>query len=148
MWALILLLEGQKKEFCKDKVFYAITLTCLVFALQMINFSIPQTGSSGHIIGALLLCALLGANSAFLAICAILTIQALFFSDGGLLALGCNIVNMGVMTCFVAYPFIYKPLEKSNKPFWRHFWLQLSLCSWVRLRLFSRVFFQVQLRYI
>ena len=122
--------RGAKKEFCKDKVFYAITLTCLVFALQMINFSIPQTGSSGHIIGALLLCALLGANSAFLAICAILTIQALFFSDGGLLALGCNIVNMGVMTCFVAYPFIYKPLEKSNKPF-----LAALLASIVALQL-------------
>ena len=39
--------RGAKKEFCKDKVFYAITLTCLVFALQMINFSIPQTGSAG-----------------------------------------------------------------------------------------------------
>lgn len=122
--------RGAKKEFCKDKVFYAITLTCLVFALHMINFSIPQAGSSGHIIGALLLCALLGANSAFLAICAILTIQALFFSDGGLLALGCNIVNMGVMTCFVAYPFIYKPLEKSNKPF-----LAALLASIVALQL-------------
>ncbi len=41
---------------------------------------------------------------------AILTVQALFFADGGLLALGCNIFNMGFFSCLVAYPFIYRPL--------------------------------------
>jgi cobalt/nickel transport system permease protein len=40
----------------------------------------------------------------------VLTVQALFFADGGLLALGCNIFNLGVPTCFIAYPFIYRPL--------------------------------------
>lgn len=81
-----------------------------VFAAQMINFTIPGTGSSGHIGGGILLAVLLGPYAGFLTIAAILTIQALFFGDGGLLALGCNIMNMGFFTCFVAYPLIYKKI--------------------------------------
>jgi cobalt/nickel transport system permease protein len=79
-----------------------------VFATQMINFTIPGTGSSGHLGGGMLLAALLGPYAGFLAMAAILTIQALFFADGGLLALGCNIFNLGFYTCFVAYPYVYK----------------------------------------
>ncbi len=109
--------KKAKLEFSKEKFFYTIALTCLVFALQMINFAIPQTGSSGHIIGALLLSILLGRYVAFLSVCVILTVQAFFFADGGILALGCNIFNMGILACFVAYPFIYKPLKNIDKPF-------------------------------
>jgi cobalt/nickel transport system permease protein len=79
-----------------------------VFASQMINFTIPGTGSSGHIGGGILLAAMLGPHAGFLTLISILAIQALFFADGGLLALGCNIFNMGFFTCFVAYPLIYK----------------------------------------
>jgi cobalt/nickel transport system permease protein len=79
-----------------------------VFAAQMINFSIPGTGSSGHLVGGMLLAVLLGPYAGFLAMAAILTMQALFFADGGLLALGCNIFNLGFYTCFIAYPYIYK----------------------------------------
>lgn len=81
-----------------------------VFAAQMINFTIPGTGSSGHLGGGLLLAILLGPYAGFLTMAAILTIQALFFADGGLLALGANIFNLGFFTCFVVYPLIYKPL--------------------------------------
>jgi cobalt/nickel transport system permease protein len=81
-----------------------------VFAAQMINFTIPVTGSSGHIGGGILLAALLGPYLAFLTLASVLIIQALFFADGGLLALGCNIFNMGFFTCLVAYPHIYKPM--------------------------------------
>lgn len=81
-----------------------------VFAAQMINFSIPGTGSSGHIGGGMLLAILLGPYAGFLTISAVLLIQALFFGDGGLMALGANIFNMGFFTCFIAYPLIYKPL--------------------------------------
>jgi cobalt/nickel transport system permease protein len=80
-----------------------------VFAAQMINFAIPATGSSGHLGGGLMLAILLGPYAGFLTMASILTIQALFFADGGLLALGCNIFNLGFFTCFVAYPLIYKP---------------------------------------
>ena len=59
-----------------------------VFATQMINFSIPGTGSSGHLCGSMLLSAILGPYAGFLTMIAILTIQCLMFADGGLLALG------------------------------------------------------------
>jgi cobalt/nickel transport system permease protein len=85
-----------------------------VFAAQMINFTIPATGSSGHIGGGILLAAMLGPYAALLTIAAVLIIQCLFFADGGLLALGCNIFNMGVYACFVAYPFIFKPMVKNG----------------------------------
>jgi len=89
-------------------------LGAFVFAAQMINFSIPGTGSSGHLGGGLLLTILLGPQAGFLVMASILTVQALFFADGGLLALGCNIFNLGFYTCFIAYPLIFKPLTKKN----------------------------------
>jgi cobalt/nickel transport system permease protein len=83
-------------------------LAAFVFAAQMINFTIPGTGSSGHLGGGLLLAILLGPEAGFLAIASVLTVQALFFADGGLLALGCNIFHMGFIPCFIAYPLVYK----------------------------------------
>jgi cobalt/nickel transport system permease protein len=44
----------------------------------------------------------------------VLTVQAFFFADGGLLALGCNIWNLGIYPCFIVYPLIYKPLVKDG----------------------------------
>lgn len=85
-------------------------VAAFVFAAQMINFTIPGTGSSGHLGGGLLLAILLGPYAGFLAMAAILSIQALFFADGGLLALGSNIFNLGFFTCFIVYPLIYKPI--------------------------------------
>jgi len=90
-------------------------LGAFVFAAQMINFTIPGTGSSGHLGGSMLLSILLGPYAAFVVMASILTIQALFFADGGLLALGCNIWNLGFYTSFIAYPLIYKPLAKNGK---------------------------------
>jgi cobalt/nickel transport system permease protein len=79
-----------------------------VFAAQMLNFAIPGTGSSGHLGGALLLAILLGPEAAFLVMASVLAVQALFFADGGLLALGCNIFNMAFFPAFVAYPLVYR----------------------------------------
>lgn len=85
-------------------------LGAFIFAAQMINFTIPGTGSSGHLGGGMILAILLGPWSAFLVMASVLTVQALFFADGGLLALGCNIFNLGFATCFIAYPMIYKKI--------------------------------------
>jgi cobalt/nickel transport system permease protein len=89
-------------------------LAAFIFAAQMINFTIPGTGSSGHLGGGLILAILLGPWAGFLAMASVLTVQSLFFADGGLLALGCNIFNLGVPTCFIAYPLIFRPLIGSN----------------------------------
>lgn len=84
-------------------------LGAFVFAAQMINFTIPGTGSSGHLVGGILLAAMLGPWAAFLTLTAVLIIQCLVFADGGLLALGCNIINMAAMSCLVAYPLFFRP---------------------------------------
>jgi cobalt/nickel transport system permease protein len=89
-------------------------LGAFIFAAQMINFAIPGTGSSGHLGGGLLLAILLGPQAAFLAIASVLVVQALFFADGGLLALGCNIFNLGFFPAFIAYPLIYKNIAGSD----------------------------------
>ncbi|MBF0329875.1 MAG: energy-coupling factor ABC transporter permease [Nitrospirae bacterium] len=85
-------------------------LGAFIFAAQMINFTIPATGSSGHLGGGIILSVILGPYAAFIVIASVLTVQALFFADGGLLALGCNIWNLGIYPCFIAYSLIYKPL--------------------------------------
>ncbi|KRQ87850.1 Fused nickel transport protein NikMN [Caloramator mitchellensis] len=85
-----------------------------VFAAQMINFTIPGTGSSGHLGGGLLLSILLGPYAGFVTMASILLIQAMFFGDGGLLAYGCNVFNLGFYTCFIAYPYVYKKLINKN----------------------------------
>ncbi|WP_299447785.1 energy-coupling factor ABC transporter permease [uncultured Phascolarctobacterium sp.] len=85
-----------------------------VFATQMLNFTIPGTGSSGHLCGGLLLAALLGPYAAFLTMIGILTIQCLLFADGGLLALGANIWNMAFYGCFVGGLLIWQPIIRSK----------------------------------
>lgn len=85
-----------------------------VFAAQMINLTIPGTGSSGHLTGGLLLSAILGPYAAFITMSVILTIQSLLFADGGILALGCNIWNMAFCSCFFGYYCIYRPIIKGG----------------------------------
>lgn len=85
-----------------------------VFAAQMINFTIPGTGSSGHLVGGILLSAILGPWAAFITLSSVLVIQCLMFADGGLLALGCNILNMAAIPCLVVYPLVFRPLAGSG----------------------------------
>ena len=80
-----------------------------VFAAQMINFTIPGTGSSGHLCGGMLLTALLGPYAGFLTMIGVLFIQCLLFADGGILALGCNIWNMAfppIMFCLCYHGYV------------------------------------------
>ena len=85
-----------------------------IFAAQMINFTIPGTGSSGHLGGGMILAILLGPYAGFLTMASVLTVQALFFADGGLMALGCNIFNLGFIPCFIAYLFIFKNMTGTH----------------------------------
>ncbi|MBI5085237.1 MAG: energy-coupling factor ABC transporter permease [Acidobacteria bacterium] len=73
-----------------------------VFAAQMINFPVGL-GTSGHLVGSTLLAVTLGPAAAAVVMTAILTIQALVFQDGGLLALGANVFNMAVAGVFAGY---------------------------------------------
>jgi len=103
-----------KEEEDDRKVPLMGVLGAFIFAAQMVNFSIPFTGSSGHLGGGMILAILLGPYAAFLVMASVLVVQALFFADGGLLSLGCNIFNLGFFPCFVAYPLIYRRIIGNN----------------------------------
>ena len=105
----------RKEENTAEKLPTMAVMSALVFAGQMINYTIPGTGSSGHLCGGMLLSAVLGPQAGFLSMVVILAIQCLLFADGGLLALGANIWNMGFYGCFVGYYLIYRPLLRSRR---------------------------------
>ena len=117
-----------KKQEKPNSIAMMGVLGAFVFAAQMLNFAIPGTGSSGHVVGGVLLAAMLGPWSAFLTLACVLVIQCLVFADGGLMALGCNILNMGAMTCLVAYPLIYRPLMKYPASLGRFLWVTAATC--------------------
>jgi len=73
-----------------------------VFAAQMINFPVGP-GTSGHLVGGALLAIVLGPAAAALVMTAILALQALIFQDGGVLALGANVFNMGLAGVAAGY---------------------------------------------
>ncbi len=85
-----------------------------VFATQMLNFTIPGTGSSGHLCGGMMLSAMLGPYAGFLTMIGVLLVQCLLFADGGLLALGCNIWNMAFYGCFIGALLIWRPIMKKG----------------------------------
>ncbi len=103
-----------KKDDEPQKLPVMAVTAALVFAGQMINYTIPGTGSSGHMCGGMLLSALLGPQAGFLSMIVILAIQCLFFADGGLMALGANIWNMAFYGCFVGYYLIWRPIMQSR----------------------------------
>lgn len=85
-----------------------------VFAAQMINFTIPGTGSSGHLTGGMMLSALLGPYAGFITMIGVLLIQCLLFADGGLLALGCNVWNMAFYGCFIGAMVVWRLMMKNG----------------------------------
>jgi cobalt/nickel transport system permease protein len=85
-------------------------LAATIFAGQMLNFSVTG-GTSGHLLGAALATILLGPWAAVIVLTSVVSIQALIFQDGGLLALGANLFNMAVIGVAVSY-FIYTSIHK------------------------------------
>lgn len=77
-------------------------MAAFVFAAQMLNFPVAG-GTSGHFLGGALAAIMLGPWAGILVMTAVIAIQALLFQDGGLLALGANIFNMGILTAFIGY---------------------------------------------
>jgi len=96
-------------------------MAAFVFAAQMLNFPVAG-GTSGHVVGGFLLCALLGPGPGILAIFIVLLIQALLFQDGGISALGANLLNMGIVPAVLSYP-LYKLLRKTA--------IAAFICGWL-----------------
>ncbi len=85
-------------------------LAAAIFAGQMLNFAVAG-GTSGHLMGAALATILLGPWAGILVITCVVAVQALIFQDGGLLVLGANIFNMGVIGVAVSYT-VYRTVQK------------------------------------
>jgi cobalt/nickel transport system permease protein len=85
-------------------------LAAAIFAGQMLNFSVTG-GTSGHLLGAALATILLGPWAAVIVLTSVVSLQALIFQDGGLVALGANLFNMAVIGVTVSY-FVYSSMQK------------------------------------
>jgi cobalt/nickel transport system permease protein len=77
-------------------------VAAFIFAVQMLNFPVAG-GTSGHLLGGLLAAVLVGPWIGALCVSVVLVVQALLFADGGLSALGLNIMNMAIVGAFVGY---------------------------------------------
>lgn len=95
-------LRGARRTLDERTAPLAGLVAVFVFAAQMINFPVGA-GTSGHLIGAALAAILVGPYAGALAITVVLAVQALVFADGGLTALGLNVVNMALIATAVAW---------------------------------------------
>ena len=86
-------------------------MAAIVFAAQMVNFPLLGLPVSGHLLGGVLASVILGPWAGCLAIAMVLIVQAVLFSDGGLLSLGANILNMGVVGAWGGYA-VYAALRR------------------------------------
>ena len=108
------------KKIFKAKVIVLMgMMAALIFALQMINFTIPG-GTSGHLLGGALVVITLGPYAGVLVLTVVLIVQALVFMDGGVIAIGSNVFNMaicGALSAFLIYILI-KRISKSKVMFY------------------------------
>ncbi|NGO68309.1 energy-coupling factor ABC transporter permease [Streptomyces boncukensis] len=102
--AVAVSLRGSRRELggAERTAPLAGLVAAFVFAVQMLNFPVAA-GTSGHLLGGALAAVLVGPYTGVLCIAVVLLLQALLFADGGLTALGVNILDMGVVTVLVAY---------------------------------------------
>ena len=103
-----LICRKVRRIITSDKLALMGILGAFVFAAQMVNFQLPaMPGTSGHMVGAVLLAIILGPHAGAIVISSVVIIQCLIFQDGGLLALGCNLINMAIVPTYFGY-FLYK----------------------------------------
>jgi len=88
-------------------------MAAFIFAAQMLNFPVAG-GTSGHFLGGVLAAIVLGPWAAILVMTAVIALQALLFQDGGLLVMGANIFNMGVLTAIIGYGLYRAVLQRSR----------------------------------
>jgi cobalt/nickel transport system permease protein len=88
-------------------------MAAFIFAAQMINFPIAG-GTSGHLIGGVLAAIVLGPWTGMLVMTTVIVVQALLFQDGGLLVMGANIFNMGLLSALIGYGLYRGAAQKSQ----------------------------------
>lgn len=95
-------LRGARRELDERTVPLAGLVAAFVFATQMVNFPIAG-GTSGHLMGGALAAVLVGPYTALLCMSVVLLVQGLLFADGGITAIGTNVLLMGVVTVVVGW---------------------------------------------
>jgi cobalt/nickel transport system permease protein len=95
-------LHGARRELDERTAPLAGLVAAFVFAVQMLNFPVGA-GTSGHLMGGALAAVLIGPWAGALAVTVVLLVQALLFADGGLSALGINVILMAMVTALVGY---------------------------------------------
>lgn len=121
LWAIslvviVIAVRQYAKEKNNQKLPLMGVLAAVIFAGQMLNFNVVG-GTSGHLLGAALATILVGPWEAVLVMTSVVTVQALIFQDGGLLALGANIFNMaviGVAVSYAVYTLVNKVIRKGK----------------------------------
>ncbi len=115
LWAATILIVGYSlrranQDMGERQVPLMGVLAAAIFAGQMLNFTVAG-GTSGHLMGAAIATILLGPWAAILVMTTVVGVQALIFQDGGLLVLGANIFNMGIVGVAVSY-FVYRTFQR------------------------------------
>ncbi|MFI6148982.1 energy-coupling factor ABC transporter permease [Streptomyces sp. NPDC051109] len=100
--AVAVSLRGARRELDERAAPLAGLVAAFIFAVQMLNFPVAA-GTSGHLLGGALAAILVGPYTGVLCVSVVLLMQGVLFADGGLTALGVNVVNMAVVTVVVAY---------------------------------------------
>jgi cobalt/nickel transport system permease protein len=100
--AVTVALRGARREVDDRVAPLAGLVATFVFATQMLNFPVAG-GTSGHLMGGALAAVLVGPFTGLLCLTVVLAVQSLLFADGGITALGTNVVLMGVVTVVVGY---------------------------------------------
>ena len=116
LWIITVIYAGfcvyrSRNTLKEEQLPVVAVITAMVFAFQMLNFPI-MAGTSGHLLGFVLMAILVSPSSALLMISVVLSVQAFTFGDGGIIALGANIFNMGIAT-LPGY-FVYFILRKTS----------------------------------
>ncbi len=113
------------KQNTNKRIQQMAVVAAFIFAAQMVNFPVAN-GTSGHLLGGVLAAVVLGPWLGMLALTAVLSIQALIFGDGGILALGANIFNMAVLgTIGGYYLYLFLVNKLKNKI------LAIAIASWL-----------------
>src|SRR5512143_4013839 len=117
-WVITIVLDGiaisrTNKSLGERQVPLMGIMAAFIFAAQMINFPVAG-GTSGHLLGGALAAITLGPWAAMLVMTAVIAVQGLLFQDGGLLVMGANILNMGLVTAAVGYGLYRSVSSQSN----------------------------------
>lgn len=103
---IVICLRGARRQLDERTAPMAGLLAVFIFAVQMLNFPVAA-GTSGHLLGGALAAILVGPYAGALAVSVVILVQGLLFADGGLSALGLNIINMALVTSIVGW-FVFR----------------------------------------